>query len=458
MMDDAGPSTKLTCGAHPHRPLHRARLAFCILCVFVLSSPLWPTVLRSSPIVDTLQPPRSAAGRVPAADAGLDGDVLPGLSPTKLSPAGANALAPGFYQTSEFMLGTVAVAVITPQCSGTIEACTETWTPSALDQVLANVQAGTDWWVEQMHGRVSYVIHEERQVPTAYEPIRHTQREDKLWIGDVMAHLGFTGSTHLEQVYAYDNWLRQTYGTDWAFTIFVANSRASATGTFGDGRFSYSYVPGPYTVATYDNGRYTIKNMAAVIAHETGHIFGALDEYASANMACTILSGYLMLPNQNSQQSCATDTDSIMRGGLGAYTNHLVDPYALAMVGQHITGQGDLPDPINTSPAVTLDALASTITQTDPTITGVAQDVPYNPPQGPGITINFVTAVRYRIDGGEWQPALPSDGSSTFHKASQGFTFTPLLGPGSHLLAVQATNRVGHLSPVMTRTITVDAP
>src|SRR5450759_665667 len=144
------------------------------------------------------------------------------------------------------MLGTVAVVIIFPQCNGAVDRCSEVWTPSAMDQVVTQIKAGTDWWVERMHGQVSFALYPERQVPTGYEPIQHSQRDEKLWIGDVLTHLGFNGSNYFDQAYAYDNWLRQEHSTNWAFTIFVANSHESTSGAFSNGNFSYSYVPGPF--------------------------------------------------------------------------------------------------------------------------------------------------------------------------------------------------------------------
>ena len=62
---------------------------------------------------------------------------------------------------------------------------------------------------------------------------------------------------------------------------------------------------------TYDNAGHGIENMDAVSAHETGHIFGALDEYSCE---CYWQSGYLDYPNENCANGCELDENSIMRG------------------------------------------------------------------------------------------------------------------------------------------------
>lgn len=404
---------------------------------------------------DMLPSPRPPLIRVPSGDLPLTGALPSGASLVLAVPASASA-APGYYQTSEYLLGKVAVGVVFPQCHGTVDKCSETWTSKMMDQVITQVTAGTNWWVQRMGGQLSFVYDQQREVATGYEPINHSQSDEGLWIGDVMTHLGFAGSTYFEQVYAYNNWMRQKYGTDWAFTIFVANSEKNVPGTFSNGYFAYSYVPGPFTVTTFDNDGYTINNMSSVIAHETGHIFGALDQYSGANVSCTATSGYLVFQNQNSQQGCSSNVDSIMRGGVVPYTNYLIDPFALGMVGGRVSVPGTLPDPINTTPVVTLNPVPRVTNRTNPTLTGTAQDRPYPSPLGNSVTINYISAVKYRVDGGKWMDASPSDGSPAFAKVSQGFAVTPSLSQGTHLIELQAFNRVNHASSITSATITVE--
>ena len=74
--------------------------------------------------------------------------------------------------------------------------------------------------------------------------------------------------------------------------------------------------------------RITVMVNGAVIAHETGHIFGALDQYPGANISCTAVSGYLGLPNQGEKPRLyhnnhdGTFTDVAEKAGVvnGAWT------------------------------------------------------------------------------------------------------------------------------------------
>ncbi len=355
----------------------------------------------------------------------------------------ADAFKPSHYQTSEFMLGKVAVGIVFPQCTGAMDRCTETWNAAAMDQVLAQVRSAMNWWAARTNQRVTFVYDLRRQIPTGYEPINHPQSDEGLWMGDTLANMGFPGPNYFEQVYAYNNWMRQQYGTDWAFTIFAANSLASTTGTFSNGYFAYAYVPGPFLVVTYDNGGYGIAKMNAVVAHETGHVFGALDQYTGAGVLCTQTSGYLIAPNQNSDHpGCASNVLSIMRGGSAPYYNNAIDPYALAQIGNRAS-TGNIPDPINTTPKVTLNPVQSPISNLPISITGIAEDQPYTPPNGDTIDINYITNVQYRVDGGAWQNVTPV-GSAQFNQLAQNFSFSPALAGGSHTLEVMATNRVGN--------------
>lgn len=418
---------------------------------------LVPAVKGSNPnpshsTQNAMAAPRAPSIRRIAGDISATGATATGSTTGVSIAAAAASLAPGYYQTSEFMFGKVAVGIVLPQCNGAIDKCTEAWNQTTMNQVASQITTAMNWWNARMNGRVTFVFDQRRQAATGYEPINHPQSDEGLWIGDVMTNMGFTGTSYFEQVYAYNNWMRQNYGTNWAFTIFVGDSINNQTGTFSNGYFAYSYVPGPFMVTTYDNDGYGINNMASVVAHETGHIFGALDEYPGAGVPCTDTSGYLVVQNQNSQVGCAANQESIMRGGSSPFVNNQVDPYAMAMIGNRVSS-GSLPDPINTKPVVALNPVAAT--SGSPTITGVAQDTPYNPPSGDTITINNVASVQYRVDGGAWQNAVPSDGSTTFNQVAEGFTFTPALTNGAHLIEVQAVNRVNNTSDIASVSVTV---
>ncbi|KKU94948.1 MAG: hypothetical protein UY27_C0029G0006, partial [Candidatus Gottesmanbacteria bacterium GW2011_GWA1_48_13] len=372
-------------------------------------------------------------------------------SPRNILAATAS-IVPSYYQTSEFMLGTVAVGLVMPQCNGQVDKCAETWSAARMDNVYNQVRQGLDWWVAKTGGKVNFIIDQYRQIPTSYEPVNRPMTDQALWISEVTSSLGYPGATLWQQVYAFNNALRQKHKSDWATTIFVVDSNNNSQGAFSNGYFAYAYVPGPFMVMTYDNNGYGINNMAAVAAHETGHLFGALDQYPGAGVACTQTSGYLALQTQNSQQNCLSNVGSIMRGGLPPYTNNLLDQYAAGQLGLRISSNA-LPDPINTKPKVVIDPLPSPL-PSNLVVTGTAEDQPFTAPSGNSITINNITQVQYRLDGGSWQTAS-TGGDGIFNQVTEKFTFSPWLSSGTHLIEIQATNRVNNLSDLSSLTVTI---
>jgi len=374
------------------------------------------------------------------------------------SQATDTSLIPGFYQTSEFMVGRVAVGLILPESDGTLDPNQSDWTIEQRQQVLNEVTAGLNWWSQQSpQAHLTFVIDDHATTPiaTGYEPILHPQSEEGLWISDVLSRLGYSSGSYWTRVRTYVNDLRETYDTDWAFAIFVANSRGDADAAFADHYFAYAYVGGPLMVMTYDNAGYGIVNMDAVTAHETGHIFRALDQYGSAGTACTTRSGYLGVETQNSQRpGCASDVPSIMRGGIYPYTVHALDPYAAGQIGWRDSDGDGLYDPIDTIPTLTVD---STDHVGDVwSYTGHAADTAFPSPLRPSATINAVV-VEYRIDSGEWAQAQPADG--VFDSPEEGFTLTlDLAASGNHHVTLRTRNSADNVSDMAEFTAVVPDP
>lgn len=261
-------------------------------------------------------------------------------------PMGLVATEPTAEQTSEFMIGDVSVAIILLESNGAIDPDTEDWSNEdpdhpgvdRVEMVVSKIQEGLDWWTERepkAHLRWTYHTY---IVPTSYEPItRHLSDED-LWVKEAMEYFGYTSGNRFDRVEAFDHDLRTSDGTDWAFTIFVVDSLNDEDGYFADiGWFAWAYNPGPYFMMNYRNANNYKDHMDYITAHETGHIFGARDQYASAcptDYFCTIRSGFLQVETQNCDRpACLSDVPSIMRFRLAAYNNGEVDPYGRGQVG-----------------------------------------------------------------------------------------------------------------------------
>jgi hypothetical protein len=359
--------------------------------------------------------------------------------------------APDVYDTSEYFMGEVAVGIVLPESTG----AQENWSTERQNNVISEIQAAMDWWAaREANARLTFVYDVRLSVQTTYEPITLPQASEGLWIAEVMANLGYTsGSGYFARVYSYLNSLRSTLGTDWAFAIFVVDSNNDADGYFSDGYFAYAYLGGPFMVMTYDNDGYSIFNMDAVTAHETGHIFYAQDQYQSAGVSCTIRTGYLNVENQNSAYpfpgACISNVASIMRSQVAPYTSGAVDTYARQQVGWRDSDSDTVMDILDFEPDTTLSAYSPDPTvDSTPTYTGSAiastSVYPNSNPSGYGhsISINRIANVQYRIDSGPWISAVATDGA--FDETSEAFTFTTTsLSDGTYTFQARAVHTGG---------------
>ena len=315
--------------------------------------------------------------------------------------------SPGPWDTSSFMAGTVAVGLYLPESRGCLpedagdcDESTEDWTEDQRQRVLAKVTDGLAFWselaAERHHVRLEFVLDLAddglpRTYASRYEPIEHPGSFDDSWIeegvaaraadlGDDTIAIGgaFAGVNDL------NNALRDQYATDWAFSVFVANSANDGDGFFapeasGYRYFAYAYLGGPWMVMTYDNDGYGIGSMDAVMAHEVGHIFRARDQYQSAGNPCTARAGYLAIENQNSEyrpdgMECLADEGSIMRGQAWPYELRLLDPYGAGQIGWRDADDDGLIDVVDTGAEfdVTLGGDAGTLR-----VGGLVSVVPY---------------------------------------------------------------------------------
>ena len=392
----------------------------------------------------------------------LVGDALLPPPPAHMPQSTGGDPTPGYVETSEFMIGTVAVGIILPESDGRVDSSTEDWTEEERSLVLSEITSALNWWAGlEPNAHLTFVYDDGTTdpTPTAYEPIARPHSDQSYWIAEVMATKGYTSTSYFDQVRQYNQFLRDTCHTDWAFTIFVVDSSNDANNRFSDGYFAYAYLGGPFMVMTFGNNGYGPHNMDAVAAHEIGHIFMALDQYYAAHQPCNRPSGYLGVENQNSQYgTCYSDEPSIMRGQITPYTQGAVDPYARGQIGWRDSDGDGILDPMDTS----LEVISATImTDTEHTnvltVTGKVEDYPYPSPFRRSITINTITRVQYRIAGGEWQDTQPVDGD--FDSWTEEFAFvTPPLPSGDLSIEVKLLDSAGNVATHTLTTVAIVDP
>ncbi len=365
------------------------------------------------------------------------------------APAGADS-----DDTSEFMLGSVAVGILMPESDGGIDPSTENWTQQMIDNVFLKVQAGLDWWIQHAPGgNLSFIYRLEDPIVTPYEPI--TQYNgwpfDTLWVGGLFDTLGYSVGNDREDASAYLNDLRDTLDTDWAVSIIVANSLVDADGRF-DLSFNYAkaILGGPYFVMSYDVGPWGNANMDAVAAHEMGHMFWALDEYQFGAHNCGWYSGYEDAQNLNAIDGlgCTSNVQCIMRLDLAnAFADDSVCVHTLNMIGMGDTDGDGIGNLLDTYPTALLDPIADSIGLFAPTLSGTSFVNPLTNLNryiaGTDLTLNTIASVEYRIDGALWSPASAVDGA--FDSAGEAFMFTtPALSETLHVLETRAINSVAN--------------
>jgi len=362
---------------------------------------------------------------------------------------------PGYYDTSEYLIGSVALGVIFLESNGVNDPNTENWTSTEVASVRSEINQTITWWAAQnSYAGITFALDVQLNVQISYEPIIHPSpftdpAWEKLWVSEAMASLGYTSGDWMKRTRDYLNAIRLTYSTDWAYAVYIVDSSADIDGCFSDGYSAYGYLGGPFVVMTYDNGGWGIAGMDQVFAHETGHIFWATDEYNGV----TEYSGYLNAADVEGS-GCLMDTNVLT---LSSGTQ--------LQVGWRDTDGDTILDIIDTFPETTVIPYTPDPTSNHILVyTGNAMDVAYpnqNPqPSDPGndITLNCIVLVLYRIDGGTYMPTAPSDGA--WDEWQEGYTFTTVYLPsGSHLIEVVSMNSVSNVDQTPARdTVTVDNP
>jgi len=359
--------------------------------------------------------------------------------------------------------GAYHVYIVFPESNGVLDPNTENWTLSMKEFRVAECTEGIEWWFARYApARMILITSVEWTVPTPWEPITRPHNFDVTWVDDVMDSLGYAGENHFDKVRNFNNNRSPTSADAWLNTVFFVNSNVDADGCFSDGWFDYSYLGGPYLVMTSDNGGWTYGNTDYLTAHETGHTFYALDEYASSGCTDTETTGYLNVANGNCENGGGTSELCIMRNNNRVeFTEGHVCPFTRGQIGWRDTDGDSIPDIVDHPPLLTLDEPEDTMT-CDPTPIFTGSVIPeVEPNVNPGwwcpghdISVNSVSSVEYRVDGGAWQNASPSDGN--WDEADEGFGFALALAPaGRYGIEVRARNSRGLYSAIATDTISI---
>lgn len=327
----------------------------------------------------------------------------------------ATPLGVTHLDTGEFLLGSVAVTPVFFESNGSTDAESQNWTASEIDEALVKIGEGVNWWSDTLDGlntvhTVDFVFDNAfavNPVETKYEPIDRISNDFNLYVGDFLIAQGFGNVGSIEEgVKQFNDHQRDQMGTDWAFTIFMVDSSDDPDGRFIPGGFfqtAFAYAGGLFMVTPSTRP-------ASTIAHEMGHIFWAKDEYPGG-ATWTDRRGYYNSQNLNAFDNPTpgfNQEDSIMSSGLvlaNAYAANESPDVTLAMIGwRDSDGDGvfDLADvPLELDGVGYFDSSSSTYY-----FSGSASAVPLVNENSSGpqsdITLNRISRLQYRLDGGVW--------------------------------------------------------
>jgi len=365
--------------------------------------------------------------------------------------------------TSAFLAGSVSVGLILPESSDPpSDPNLEDWATedpahageSRFDLVVAEVMEGLDFLAAQHpDAGLSFTYDLQLGVRIDREPIHWNASERMTWMRPTMDALGYEGLSPTTAVRRYVDELREAHDSDWGFAAFIMDSLNDADGAPPNGfPFAYALLGGPYMVMTYDNDGWGINRMDVVTAHETGHIFRALDEYRSAGNTCGARSGYLTVENANNDSEpgdpdCTPtpDTSCVMRAASGS-----VCEFTTGQLGLRDSDDNGIPDVRDAPPHSLFDedgplllGVDSVLLEGDVRALSLPEESPHAPTR---YTINRVAAAEWRLDAGAWQALAATDGAfgGRCERVSMDLVG---LSEGWHEVELRGTNDVGLLEP-----------
>lgn len=259
----------------------------------------------------------------------------PGMSHAGESDVlGAPALAD--EDMSPYLIGSVAVGLIIVE--GPTAALQ--FTDAERAKVVAEVQEGLTW-LGRREPRASVTwSYDIRTIRVDVQPDASLSGYEPLeghWRNPAMGKIGF--AQNFQGVRDYVSSIRTRLGTRWGYVAYFTKYPVN----------HFAYASKPRLVMHYQNDGWGPDNIDRVFTHETGHIFGCPDEYASSNCNCTSLYGYLREKNGNCERCASPFQPCLMAANEWAMCRHT--PVHLGWRDSDGDGTLDPVDPL-TSPQV----------------------------------------------------------------------------------------------------------
>jgi len=253
---------------------------------------------------------------------------------------------PGGRYTSEYMLGTILPVIVFVEARrpGDHALAEDCWTVENMQKWVEITQNGDNFWESSRpttyEEKVKFLYPYLKKFAIDLEPgelspieckIRPEGEENEAgslnretvegWLTDFVESVGLGEGSVEDRIYAFLNDKLKQYphfpdlplypvdpnypSADWGFVIFVVDDRqyVQPDGGFGGtGEVARAALGGPWIIVTAScasaKNAYPPEFRAALVAHEIGHVFWALDEYIGSHNG-NMRSGYFNTLNSN---------------------------------------------------------------------------------------------------------------------------------------------------------------
>ena len=248
-----------------------------------------------------------------------------------LPPSGPDGTVPLTY--ADKMTGTVAVTFFLVESDGSgADPNSWTWTPQDMQEYMNSAIVGLLWWSGRADSHldcwVTFLINHvsafDPRCQQWVEPSIHESGFVTTWAANVMTKMGYPSGNHFSKVDAFNNWQEATYQVNSAYSAFIAYNPVGAPSSFSNGGYAFAWIYGPYFWSLFRTPGWTHD---VVISHETGHIFGACDEYIGGCSSCASTCSAHGGPNANCEECNALSRPCMMRSNensLCQYTKTMI--------------------------------------------------------------------------------------------------------------------------------------
>ncbi len=261
-------------------------------------------------------------------NAGIDPPTLEARGLTRRGVDGSTSFTYG-----DKMTGIVAVTFFLVESDGTgADPDSWTWTPEDMQENMDATVVGLLWWSGRADGYrdcwVTFLINHvsafDPRCRQWVEPSLHNSGFVSTWASNVMTKMGYPTGSHFSKVDAFNTWQEATYQANSAYSAFIAYNPIGAPSNFLDGGYAFAWIYGPYFWGLFRTPGWSHD---VVVSHETGHIFGACDEYTGGCASCVSTCSAYGGPNANCEDCNPESHPCMMRSNensLCQYTKTMI--------------------------------------------------------------------------------------------------------------------------------------